>query len=131
MVWSYRKKLDWIWFQKSRLNWAHNGDRNTRFFHIMASQRQNRNLVDSVVVEGVRVEDPALVKLEVLRFFSKAFSEDWPSRPKLSGSFVRINSAKAVESLDPEFTLEEVWEAVKDCNGNKAPGPDGFNMMCI
>ncbi|XP_028059521.1 uncharacterized protein LOC114263216 [Camellia sinensis] len=131
LVWSYRKKLDWIWFQKSRVNWAQNGDRNTRFFHIMASQRQNRNLVDSVVVEGVRVEDPALVKLEVLRFFSKAFSEDWPSRPKLSGSFVRINSAKVVEFLDPEFTLEEVWEAVKDCNGNKAPGPDGFNMMCI
>ncbi|XP_028116964.1 uncharacterized protein LOC114314700 [Camellia sinensis] len=97
LVWSYRKKLDWIWFQKSRVNWAQNGDRNTKFFHIMASQRKRRNLVDSVAVDRVRVEDPELV----------------------------------VEFLEPEFTMEEVWEAVKDCNGNKAPRPDGFNMTCI
>lgn len=87
--------------------------------------------MDSVVVDGGRVEDPELVKQEVLRHFTKAFSEGWPSRPKLSGSFVPINNAKVVEFLELEFTMEEVWEAVKDCNENKAPGPDGFNMMCI
>ncbi|XP_028121762.1 uncharacterized protein LOC114318984 [Camellia sinensis] len=39
LVWSLRKKKDSIWFQKSRLNWAQNGDGNTRFFHLIASQR--------------------------------------------------------------------------------------------
>lgn len=40
LVRKLRKKMDLIWFQKSRLNWAQIGDRNTRFFHIMANIRQ-------------------------------------------------------------------------------------------
>ncbi|KAL7162684.1 hypothetical protein ACSBR2_043049 [Camellia fascicularis] len=40
-------------------------DRNTRFFHIMASSRQRKNILDSVLVEGVRLENPMLVKQEV------------------------------------------------------------------
>lgn len=30
LVWTLRKRNDWIWFQKSRLNWAQNGDRNMK-----------------------------------------------------------------------------------------------------
>lgn len=131
LVWKLRKRKDWIWFQKSRLNWAQHGDRNTRYFHIIASKRQRRNMVDSVVVNGVSIEDPELVRLEVVRHFSKAFAEEWPSRPKMSGSFVPIGNVKSVEVLEPEFTMEKVWETVKECDGNQAPGPDGFNMLCI
>lgn len=88
-------------------------------------------MVNSVVINGVSVNEPELVRREVLRHFLKAFAEDWPSRPKLSGNFVPIGHARVVEVLEPEFTLEEVWEAVKECDRNKAPGPNGFNMACI
>ncbi|XP_028087686.1 uncharacterized protein LOC114288382 [Camellia sinensis] len=131
LVWTLRKKKAWIWFQKSRLNWAENGDRNTKYFHIITSKRQRRNLINSVVINGLNVDDPELVWNEVLRHYLKAFAEDWPSRPKLSGNFVPIDYARGVAILEPEFTLEEVWEVVKECDGNKALGPDGFNMACI
>ncbi|CAL5382198.1 unnamed protein product [Camellia sinensis] len=131
LVRELRKKMDLIWFQKSRLNWAQNGDRNTRFFHIMANKRQRRNLVDSVVVDGIRVEELVLVREAVLRYFSKAFAEEWKYRPKLTGNFISISRTKVVEVLEHEFTMDEVWEAAKDCDGNKVPGPDGFNMICI
>lgn len=33
--------------------------------------------------------------------------------------------------MEVEFSEEEIWAAIKECNGNKAPGPDGFNLMCF
>jgi hypothetical protein len=33
--------------------------------------------------------------------------------------------------LDSQFTPEEIEEAVSQCEGNKAPGPDGFNFIFI
>lgn len=83
-----------MWFQKSRLNWAHSGDKNTKFFHIIANKRQSRNLLDSVLINGVRYDEPVIIKQEVLRHFSTAFEEDWVSRPKLVGSFERLSSVK-------------------------------------
>lgn len=51
-VWSLNKKYEWMWLQKSRMNWSLKGDKNTRFFHIVASSRQNRNLLNSISVGG-------------------------------------------------------------------------------
>ena len=33
--------------------------------------------------------------------------------------------------LDKKFDLEEIREAVWECEGNKSPGPDGFNFTFI
>ncbi|KAK2636977.1 hypothetical protein Ddye_031769 [Dipteronia dyeriana] len=35
------------------------------------------------------------------------------------------------ESLKAKFKKEEVWVALSSCDGNKAPGPDGFNLNFI
>ncbi|CAL5425372.1 unnamed protein product [Camellia sinensis] len=131
LVWKLRRRKDWIWFQKSKLNWAQCGDKNTRYFHIIASKRHSKNLIDSVVVDGVCVEDPGLVRQEVLRHFSKVFSEEWKSRPKLMGDFISVRRSQVEEVLEAKFIMEEIWAAVQDCDGNKAPGPDKFNMTCI
>ncbi|XP_028068451.1 uncharacterized protein LOC114271028 [Camellia sinensis] len=129
-VWQLGRSKKRLWHQKSRQMWAQSGDKNTRFFHIMASRRQRKNFLDSVVVEGRRVEDPVQVKQEVVRHFSQLFSEDWKLRPKLLGPFAIISPAD-VGSLEAAFTEDEVWEAVQACDGNKAPGPDGFNLNFI
>lgn len=44
---------------------------------------------------------------------------------------MKVSNAKVVELLEKEFSMEEVWDAVKGCDGNRVPGPDGFNMACI
>jgi hypothetical protein len=36
-----------------------------------------------------------------------------------------------VEELTRCFTLEEISDAVKDCDGSKSPGSDGFNFAFI
>ncbi|XP_028059412.1 uncharacterized protein LOC114263116 [Camellia sinensis] len=38
-MWSLSRKMEWEWLQKSRLDWNLKGDRNTRYFHVMATNR--------------------------------------------------------------------------------------------
>ncbi|XP_028067295.1 uncharacterized protein LOC114270097 [Camellia sinensis] len=131
LVWKLRKRKDSLWFQKSRLDWTQMGDKNTRFFHICASRRRCKNILDSVHVNVVKIEDPIAIKHEVCRYFSKLFSKTWVTRPKLSGDFKTISKIKVEEVLEAKFSEDEIWLAIKECSGNKEPGPDGFNMACI
>ncbi|XP_028099375.1 uncharacterized protein LOC114298914 [Camellia sinensis] len=128
-MWKLHRMVEWIWHQKSRLNWTLNGDKNTRFFHVFANTIQSRNIISSIVVNGVSYEDPSMVKLEVYQHFKKLFAEDWVKRPVLGGSFKTIEADYVSHHLVSEFSEAEVLAAIKDYNNNKAPGPDGFNLL--
>ncbi|XP_028106898.1 uncharacterized protein LOC114305951 [Camellia sinensis] len=127
-IWRLNKMLERIWLQKSRVSWATQGDRNTRHFHIMACNRNSRNSLCSVLVNGSMVEELLKVRLEVKKHFMNHFSENWVVRPKLVGQFKHIGDSPAVDLLEAEFTEEEVSHVIKSCEGNKAPRPDGFNL---
>ncbi|CAL5358014.1 unnamed protein product [Camellia sinensis] len=57
------------------------------------------------------------------------FTKSWSVRLRLSGPFKVIGDIEDVELLETELSEVEVEAAVKSCEGNKAPGPDGFNLM--
>ncbi|GMQ05915.1 hypothetical protein CsSME_00050729 [Camellia sinensis var. sinensis] len=57
-----------------------------------------------------RREDPGLVRQEVLRHFSKAFSEERKSRPKLLGNFISVCRSQVVEVLEDEFMLKLMYK---------------------
>ncbi|XP_028126821.1 uncharacterized protein LOC114323420 [Camellia sinensis] len=57
-VWRLNRMVEWMWLQNSRLSWTLKGDRNTRFFHVMARSRQSRNVLTSITVGDSVVEDP-------------------------------------------------------------------------
>ncbi|XP_028056846.1 uncharacterized protein LOC114260849 [Camellia sinensis] len=52
LVWSLRRRKESLWHQKYRILCAKCGDKNTRFFHMMASSRQRKNMLDSIVEGG-------------------------------------------------------------------------------
>ncbi|XP_028099997.1 uncharacterized protein LOC114299458 [Camellia sinensis] len=128
-MWRLSRKLEWEWFQKSRLDWNLKGDRNTRYFHVTATNRQNRNTLNSITKGDLVLEEPSQVKNEVWTHFSKHFTEDRMIRLVLVGDFKSVRLSDSFHRLEEEFTEVEVWAAVRECNGNKAPGPDGFNLM--
>ena len=70
-----------MWFKKSRLIWNIKGDRNTKLFHLIASSRQNRNLLNPLSIDGKLLEDPLMVKQEVFNYCQKIFQEEWKVRP--------------------------------------------------
>jgi hypothetical protein len=46
------EKLDLYWRQRSRVQWNEQGDRNTAYFHMIATQRRRRNIIVSVQNEN-------------------------------------------------------------------------------
>ncbi|XP_028061195.1 uncharacterized protein LOC114264698 [Camellia sinensis] len=125
------RMVERLWFQKSRLNWNFYGDKNTRYFHVLVKYRQERNEINTLTVGDVVVDDPSRVKLEALAYFRKQYSKDWQHRLALVGQFKSVRDSPCFDMLEAKFTEVEVWAAVKGCDGNRAPGPDRFNLACI
>ncbi|XP_028081929.1 uncharacterized protein LOC114283306 [Camellia sinensis] len=125
------RMVDWLWLQKSRLNWNLNGDKSTRYFHVTVKCRQGRNEINSLTIGDVVIDDPCKVKQGVHAHFQKQFTEVWKCRPLLEGPFQSVRESPYFDKLESEFSEEEIWSAVKGCDGNRAPGPDGFNLTCF
>lgn len=82
--------------------------------------------VDDRWVSGVEE-----VKEEATRHFSGQFKEERGIRPTLDGIHFNKISELEAELLTASFTMEEVKEAVWSYEGDKSPGPDGFNFTFI
>jgi hypothetical protein len=77
------------------------------------------------------VEGPVGIRGEVVTFFKNHFDSDVWRRPTLDGiAFPRLGD-DSVEMLTANFTLEEITDVVKRCDGSKSPGPDGFNFAFL
>lgn len=71
------------------------------------------------------------LKRKLKKYYSKVFAEASWCIPVLDGiEFQQLNTTQNSELTMP-FTLEELEDAVWSCDGNKAPGPDGFNFSFI
>ncbi|KAK2642542.1 hypothetical protein Ddye_024305 [Dipteronia dyeriana] len=55
----------------------------------------------------------------------------WRQKSRINGlNFNKLSNIEK-EGLEVEFTIDEVWEAVCGCDGNKAPGPNGLNLNFV
>ncbi|XP_058099758.1 uncharacterized protein LOC131244120 [Magnolia sinica] len=64
-----------FWKQKARISWLEEGDRNTKFFHSLAKEKQRRLAIRSIVLDSAdRLEDLAEIKNDVVNYFAGLFS---------------------------------------------------------
>ncbi|GKV50623.1 hypothetical protein SLEP1_g57323 [Rubroshorea leprosula] len=127
-MWDCIRKRELIWKQKSRNKWVREGDANTRFFHIVAIGRRAHNNIAGLMCEGVWCEEPDAVKNESAKYFRKLFQGDSWNRPKPADLKFQQISEEKKEWLERPFSVEEIEEGLRSCDGSKAPGPDGFNF---
>lgn len=66
-----------MWLQKSRCSWYTFGDRNTRYFHVIANNRRKRNNVEALKLQnGEWSYDVEAIKLEGTSYFENLYKEE-------------------------------------------------------
>ncbi|KAL6288610.1 hypothetical protein ACE6H2_006120 [Prunus campanulata] len=117
------------WRQRSKVQWAKEGDGNTKYFHSVASGFRKRNLIDKLEVEGLGIlEEETHIEKEVINFFKNLYTSNTTVGWGIEGlNWSPISEREAVW-LERPFELEEIRKAVFECGKDKSPGPDGFSM---
>lgn len=118
-------------WQKSRLLWLREGDANTKFFHAVMSSRRRRNAIQTIQVNGVQTDGVEGIREAVFNHFSSHFKKVQVERPRIDNLNFRKLSLVESRDLTRPFTVEEVKNAIWDCDNYKSPGPDGVNFGFI
>ena len=104
-------KEEIMWNQQSWVLWLQNGDRNTKFFHASASQRQRKNRIGGLMDDsGIWQEEQGAIEKIILDYFSSIFSTDHPSN---FGASLEAVSEKVTPEMNNvllgSFKADEVW----------------------
>ncbi|CAL0325442.1 unnamed protein product [Lupinus luteus] len=130
-LWRLSGQRDSLLLQKSRQKWLQEGDSNTKFFHAAINRRRRSNVVLGMFIDGVWVDDPPKVKDYIRSFFKDRFAESHWNRPTLDGIDFKCISEEDNVFLTTRFEEAEIRDAVWSCDGDKIPGPDGYNFSFL
>ncbi|WMV18962.1 hypothetical protein MTR67_012347 [Solanum verrucosum] len=122
------KKEEVAWRQRSRAIWLKEGDKNTKFFHRTANCHKRYNNIDSLLINGANVSEPAMIREEIIDFYQNLYKENEHWRPQFSPTDQATLNEEDNVMLQSQFGEQEIKECVFACAGDKAPGPDGFTM---
>ena len=116
------------WRQKSRALYVKEGNNNTRFFHRLANSHRNANQIKRIEVDAILYEDEPNVHSQLVLFYQGLFKETKVGRPTMDElDFSCIEEGERL-SLEKKFTKEEVTQVLREMEGDKAPGSDGFTI---
>ena len=117
-----------MWHHKAKTQWLGFGDRNTKYFHSMASERRKKNTIFGLCDEEGRycetTEDIANI---VVSYFEKLCTTSLPTWiAEVTNSIPTRVTEEMNQSLIREFTKEEVEAALHQMHPTIALGPDGM-----
>nr|GEY48775.1 dystrophia myotonica WD repeat-containing protein [Tanacetum cinerariifolium] len=92
------------------------------------NKKRGRLTIRGVLVDGIWMESPHLVKHEFFEHFKNRFEKPNKSRILLERDFVKRVSLEQNDDLERDVSNEEIKRAVWDCGIDKASGPDGFTF---
>jgi hypothetical protein len=114
------------WRQKSRALWLREGDKNSKFFHCLASSHRNTNTIGKLLINGSSSTSQDEIRDHIAQFYEHLYREDGYRQPYLDGiQFDAISDEDALW-LDRPFEETEIEIVVQGCNGDKALGRMGF-----
>ncbi|XP_077249006.1 uncharacterized protein LOC143888448 [Tasmannia lanceolata] len=111
------------WKQKSRVRWLAEGDKNTAYFHAIASARRRRNKIVVINKGGQMVSSKEGISSAIIEFYSNLYSSEDPIPEDVAFSSLSLEDSS---KLEVPFGEEEIEKALFSLPRDKAPGPDGF-----
>jgi hypothetical protein len=130
-LWHLLKSKESLIVQRSRARWLKEGDVNTSYFHKCLKAIASSNSIKALQVGGEWVESLELIRQATVDLFKQQFCLPMWLRPLLDGVEFPSLSVETNFSLTLPFALEEIEEVVVESDGNKCPGPDGFNFNFV
>jgi len=117
-----------MWKQRSRIMWLAAGDKNTKFFHLRASQRRRKNrIVKLKKADGQCTENEAEMGAMASEFYKTLYSSEGTTDMDQVLNTVPVKVTPAMnEGLVAPFGKEEVKVALFQMFPTKAPGQDGM-----
>ncbi|XP_059623170.1 uncharacterized protein LOC132266333 [Cornus florida] len=120
------------WHQKSRALWLKEGDRNTKFFHKLANASRRCNHVGRIHVNGSQSCGERMRCAGGFSFFTSSFTlRCWGGDLSFMVSTLMPFLSWIETGLMSHSLKRKVRKALSSCNGDKAPGPDGFTMWFL
>ncbi|XP_015944376.1 uncharacterized protein LOC107469520 [Arachis duranensis] len=111
--WYIRKEVHWK--QMSRSRHAKEMDKNTRYFHNLASARRRNNRIDALMIHGRVVRNQAKIKVAIRDFYKDLYQQEVsPNLGFRDGLVMQIDVEEATE-LELMPSVEEIKKAVWDC----------------
>nr|GEW09768.1 RNA-directed DNA polymerase, eukaryota [Tanacetum cinerariifolium] len=104
--------------QKAKIKWSIEVDENSKYFHGVLNKNRGRVTILGVLVDGLWMESPHLVKHEFFEHFKNRFEKHNKSRILLERNFVKRISLEQNDDLEREVSNEEIKKAVWDCGDN-------------
>ena len=124
-------KQEIFWHQRSRFSWLKYGDKNTKYFHSKASQRQRRNFIQEIRDQQNNwVEEMDDIVEVATEYFESIFSlGDSNIMEECIDSVPHKVTDDMREILSSEYSANEKKVALFQMGPTKAPEPDGMNAL--
>ncbi|XP_031101801.1 uncharacterized protein LOC116005700 [Ipomoea triloba] len=117
-----------FWFQKSRVDWIKDGDRNTRFYQNAAVIRRNKNRIRFLKINGSWTDNHSSLSSHITDFFTSLFCRVDTNDAAVLTPVAEEHTISSTQAggLCRQVSLEEVRKAVFGMKKYGSPGPDGI-----
>ena len=118
-----------VWRQRARTKWELQGDKGTRFFHIIASASKKSNTIIEIEHQGSTCTSQQDKAHAFFQFYTELIGTQSTTMPNLHwpNLYPTTNEVRDFQSLIEPFTTKEVGDTIRQWPKNKSPGPDGFS----
>nr|GEV61666.1 putative ribonuclease H protein At1g65750 family [Tanacetum cinerariifolium] len=118
------KNLDLM--RKPKVKWAIEGDENPKYFHVIVNNKFSCSRINGIFSNGVWLTNSSLVTLGIYEFYKEKFRATTHNQPHFNRTLLKSLLDFESSFLDTPFTCQEIKNAIWDCGGSKALGPDAL-----
>ena len=117
-----------MWRQRARTQWVAKGDKNTRYFHGVATQRKRKNFIKGIKDgEGAWQNDEEVVSAIFVEFYTRLFTQSQShDLVQVLEGVKRVVTADMNTELVRPYSMGKVNIVIKQMAHLKAPGLDGM-----
>jgi hypothetical protein len=123
------REVEIKWYQRSKSDKLLMGDKNTKYFHLLANGKDRKTRIIQLEDDGQIIKGDEQLEAYITQYYNRLFSPN-----ECEGFSLNENQRNDVPQISTEenskltaaFTEKEVKQAILQMKHNRAPGPDGF-----